>query len=209
MSGFDSGTVQNGVHAQARMFGAVVRGYGPPVPAFGAVGDVYMDVQTRFLYQKRAYSQIDPWGHYLYEVPEPYADTLKWFSTFAPSNDFGMPGDYCLQLGGWANYGLEISLYGPKAAYGWFELGSGPDTVIDPLYQKTALPVGLSDEGDAVAYSTSTQIIVGGLIDEYILAIPTLLDGGTTVPQLGLLSGPVQVSVPLNPLYSATDVHTV
>lgn len=209
MSGFDSGTLQTGVYAQAKLFGSILRGKGPPVPAIGVVGDAYVDVQTNFLYQKRANNQIDPWGHHILKIADAYVNTLKWFSTFPPTNDFGVTGDYCIQLGGWANYGLEPSIYGPKQAYGWPEIGIGPDTQLDPLYAGTVLSAGLTDEGDELLFSNSTQIIVTGLDTEYILAIPTLLGAGAVVPQIGLQAGPVQVPMPLNPMYPATDTHMV
>lgn len=209
MTGFDNGTLQGGIFAQTKQFGSVLRGYGPPVPAAGVTGDLYLDVQTKLLYEKRTSSDLNPWGNYLFAVPDTYADTLKWFSSSPPTNDFGVTGDYCIQWSGYNNYGTEPSLYGPKAAYGWPEIGVGLDTELDPTYAGYALPVGLSGEGDATAFSTSTQIIVVGLLDEYILAMPVPLDGGTPVSQLGLPAGPVQVPMNLNPLYGAANQHVV
>lgn len=209
MTGFDNGTLQGGVFFQAKQFGSVLRGYGPPVPAAGVAGDLYMDVQTKFLYEKRTSNDLNPWGNYLFAVPDAYADTLKWFSAFPPTNNFGVTGDYCIQWAGYSNYGTEPSLYGPKAAYGWSEIGTGPDTEVDPTYAGYTLPAGLSGEGDATAFSSSTQEIVVGLLDEYILAMPVTLSAGTPVSQLGLPAGPVQVPMNLNPLYNAANQHTV
>lgn len=170
---------------------------------------MYLDTQTGFLFEKRDNEAIDPWGHHILTVPAAYVPTLKWFSAFPPTNDVGVPGDYCIAWAGFANYGIEPSLYGPKQTYGWPELGSGPDTIIDPLYAADVLPVGLLDEGTTLAFSTSTQIIVTGLADEYILAIPTLLDADEEVLQIGLASGPTQTPMDINPAYTSIDVHTV
>lgn len=209
MTGFDNGTLQSGVFAQTKQFGSVLRGFGPPVPTAGAVGDAYMDVQTGFFYVKRSNNDVDPWGDYLLQIPVAYQPALKWFSAYAPTNDFGVTGDYCIALAGYANYGTEPSLYGPKAAYGWSEIGEGPSVSIDPVYAGAVLSAGLTDEGAALPFSTSTQLVVIGLLDEYILALPVLDDAGTPVSQLGLPAGPVQVPMPLNPLYTANNEHTV
>lgn len=126
MSGFDNGTLQGGVFAQAKQFGAIMRGFGPPVPEAGVAGDVYIDVQTWFLYAKRARNVADPWGHYLFKVPAAYQTTLKWFTSSVPTDDVGVAGDYCLLWGGFANYGLQPSIFGPKQATSWPENGNGP-----------------------------------------------------------------------------------
>lgn len=120
MSGFDNGTSQGGVFFQTKQFGSIFRGLGPPTPQVGVVGDMYVDTQTFQLFAKRVASgALDPWGHYLYVVPALYQATLKWFSSSAPKNDIGANGDYCLLRGGFANYGLQPSIYGPKAAGVW------------------------------------------------------------------------------------------
>lgn len=100
----------------------MLRGLGPPVPQAGVVGDIYVDTQTFFLYNKRsgdAGGDVDPWGHYLFQLPVTYQATLRWFSAYPPTNDVGSNGDYCLLWGGYPNYGLQPSIFGPKAAGVW------------------------------------------------------------------------------------------
>jgi hypothetical protein len=209
VGGFDNGSSQGGVFFQAKQFGSIIRGLGPPVPQAGVVGDVYIDVQTWQLFNKRATDITDPWGRYLFVVPLAYRTSLKFFSSFAPGNDIGVAGDYCLLWGGWANYGMQPSIYGPKQAAGWPENGEGPSTTIAALGAGTVLPVGLEGEGAPLADSTSTQLIVVGLLDEYILGIPVLAGAGDPVQQLGLQSGPASVAVTINPLYTAEDQHAI
>jgi len=122
MSGFDNGTLQGGIFSQSKQFGAILRGLGPPVPQAGVVGDLYVDGQTFFLYSKRSPDSggdVDPWGHYLFLVPVTYQTRLKWFCAFAPTNDIGIDGDYALLWGGYPNYGLQPSIFGPKTAGAW------------------------------------------------------------------------------------------
>lgn len=209
MSGFDTGTTQGGVFSQAKQFGSILRGFGPPVPQAGVVGDVYVDTQTWFLYNKRSTNNTDPWGHYLFQVPLAYRTALKFFSTSAPGDDIGVPGDYCLLWAGWANYGMQPSIYGPKQATSWPENGNGPDTTIAALGAGTVLPVGLSGEGAAITDSPSTQLTVAGLLDEYIIPIPVPAGAGSPVSQLGLQSGPAAVTVSINAQYTATDEHAI
>ena len=134
MSGFDNGTLQGGIFAQTKQFGAVLRGNGPPSPQAGVVGDLYIDAQTSFMYARRADGKTDPWGHYLYAVPAPYAATLRWFSTVRPSDNVGVNGDYCLIWGGYPNYGMYPSILGPKAAGAWPENPVDVVVVPNPLY---------------------------------------------------------------------------
>lgn len=212
MAGFDNGTLQGGIFFQAKQFGSILRGFGPPVPQAGVVGDLYIDVQTWNLFNKRssdAGGDVDPWGHYLFVVPLAYRSTLKWFNAYPPGNDVGAVGDYCLLWAGWTNYGLQPSIYGPKQAAGWPENGSGGTVPIEAAGAGTVLPVGLLDEGAPLAYSTSTQLIVVGLSDEYILAVPVTAGAGEPVTQQGLQSGPVAVAVTINPLYTAEDEHAI
>lgn len=134
MSGFDNGTIQQGVAAQAKQFGAVLRGTGEPSPTSGVVGDVYIDTQTWFLYVRRTNDKTSPWGNYVFPVAAAYQATLKWFSSSQPSNSVGVDGDYCLLWGGYPNYGLQPSILGPKAAGAW---PANPVTVavaLNPLY---------------------------------------------------------------------------
>jgi hypothetical protein len=209
VSGFDNGTLQGGVFAQAKQSGAILRGFGPPVPQAGVLGDLYIDVQTWFLYEKRANNDVDPWGHYLFQVPLAYRTSLKWFSSAAPANDIGIAGDYCLLWGGWANYGMQPSVYGPKQATGWPENGEGPTVPIAAVGAGTVTPVGLTGEGAALTDSPSTQLIVVGLLDEYVLGVPVTAGAGDLVSQLGLQSGPASITVAINPLYTADDQHVV
>lgn len=205
MSGFDNGTTQGGVFFQAKQFGAISRGYGPPVPEAGVVGDLYIDVQTWRLFNKRDREGLDPWGHYLFVVPTPYRATLKWFSASAPGNDIGQPGDYCLLWAGYANYGMQPSVFGPKQTVTWPENGTGPGTVIAALGAGTVLPVGLVSEGAAINDSNSTQLVVVGLTSEAVLPVPVLAAAGDAVGQAGLQTGPAQISVDINSLYTAED----
>lgn len=209
MSGFENGSLQGGVFFQTKQFGSILRGSGPPVPQAGVVGDLYIDVQTWQLFNKRAGDDTDPWGHYLFVVPATYQSTLKWFSAYAPGNDIGVAGDYCLLWGGYSNYGMQPTIYGPKQNYGWSENGDGLDTSFDPAFSGAALPVGMLDEGAPIARSASTQLIVAGVSEEYILAVPVVTSAGTPVSQLGLQSVPPSVAVTLNTLYTAEDQHAI
>jgi len=137
MSGFDNGTLQGGVFAQAKQFGSVLRGFGPPVPQTGVIGDLYADVQTFQLFTKRsndAGGDVDPWGHYLFVIPATYQTRLKWWSTSPPTNDIGIDGDYCLLWGGFPNYGLQPTIYGPKAAGVWPANPAAVAVTLNPLY---------------------------------------------------------------------------
>lgn len=134
MSGFDNGTVQQGVFAQAKQFGSILFGTGEPVPTAGVVGDVYIDTQTQFLYAKRTNGQTNPWGNYLFAVPVTYQGLLKWFSSARPTNDVGADGDYCLRWAGGANYGLQPNILGPKAAGAWPGASVAVAVALNPLY---------------------------------------------------------------------------
>lgn len=209
MAGFDNGTLQGSVFAQAKQFGAILRGFGPPAPVSGVVGDLYVDTQTWLLYGKSEAQATDPWGGWVFEIPAQYRSGLKWFGASLPSNSVGVDGDYCLLWGGFNNYGVQPSIFGPKVSGCWPESGDGPAVFLDPAYVGYALPVGLSDEGAPVAFSASTQLIAAGLVDEYILAIPVLQVVGVSITELGLQSTPANVVVPINPLYSATETHAI
>ena len=116
MSGFDNGTVQQGVFAQTKQFGPVLLGTGEPVPSAGVVGDVYVDTQTQFLYIKRSNSEVSPWGNYLFAVPVTYSScVLNWFSSAHPTNDLGANGDHLPALPGVP--GIRITGY--KAVHSW------------------------------------------------------------------------------------------
>jgi hypothetical protein len=210
MTGFDNGTLQSGVFFQAKQFGSILRGFGPPVPQAGVVGDLYLDVQTFNLYEKRLNDDTDPWGHFLFVVPTIYQSSLKWFTASQIGDDIGVPGDYALLWAGFGNYGMQPSIFGPKGPNSWPENGNGPGTVMDPAFAGFALPVGLVDEGTPAAFSSSTQLVVVGLSDEFILAIPSPLPiAGSPVLQQGLRGFPVNVAVTLNPLLTAEDGHAI
>ena len=208
MSGFDQGTVQGGVFAQTKQFGSILRGYGPPVPGAGVVGDLYIDVQTWFIYEKRSAEGTDPWGHYLFAVPAQYQSSLNWFSSALPTNSFGANGDYCLLWAGFNNYGLQPSVCGPNANGYWPESGDGPDLLLDPTNAGYTILAGLADEDATLtAFSNSWQLVVDGLDTEYVLSIPVPQSTGTSLLERGLQCAPVVQAVALNPLYTAEDSH--
>lgn len=134
MSGFDNGTLQQGIFAQTKQFGPVLLGTGDPLPSAGVVGDVYIDTQSEFLFVKRSNDGKSPWGNYLFLVPPTYQGALKWFSSAQPTNDLGANGDYCLLWGGYPNYGLQPSILGPKAAGAWPANPTAVAVVLNPTY---------------------------------------------------------------------------
>jgi len=209
VSGFDQGTVQGGIFAQTKQFGSILRGSGPPVPGAGVQGDLYIDVQTWFLYEKRSAEGTDPWGHYLFAVPAQYQSGLNWFSSSLPTNHFGANGDYCLLWGGFNNYGMQPSFCGPNVNGYWPESGDGPDLLLDPAYAGYSLPAGELDEGAPIAFSNSWQLVVAAEDSEYVLSIPVPQTANTPVIQRAEQCAPVVTGVALNPLYSAEDAHAV
>ncbi len=206
---FDNGTLQGGIFAQAKQFGSILRGFGPPVPVAGVVGDLYIDTQTWFLYEKRSAESTDPWGHYLFAVPVQYQSGLNWFSSSLPTNNFGADGDYCLLWAGFNNYGLQPSFCGPNTNGYWPESGDGPDLLLDPADVGYTIPAGLSDEGALVAFSNSWQLVVAGLDIEYVMSIPVPQMTGTSLIERGLQNPPAAVAVALNPLFTAEDEHAI
>jgi hypothetical protein len=134
MSGFDNGTLQGGVSAQVQQLGPILRGAGDPAPQAGVLGGLYIDVQTWNLFAKRTTQGLSPWGHYLFNVPVTYRAQLKWFSSIAPTNDIGVEGDYCLLWGGFANYGMQPSIFGPKVSNTWPNSPVSVSVAINPLY---------------------------------------------------------------------------
>lgn len=211
MGGIDNGSTQGGIFFQAKQFGSILRGNGPPVPQAGVMGDLYIDIQTWNLYSKRSSDVAggtDPWGRYLFVVPVTYQAQLKWFSASVPDDNIGVTGDYCLAWAGFGNYGLQPSIYGPKGANNtWPENGNNPAGT--SIITGGVFPLGLSDEGAQIAYSTSTQLIVAGLVDEYVAATPVANAVGTPVGQIGLQQQPTPVAVTLNTLYTVEDSHTI
>lgn len=134
MSGFDNGTLQQGVFAQTKQFGPVLRGTGEPAPGAGTVGDLYIDTQTWFLYAKRADGKTSPWGNYLFPVPATYQAALKWFASSRPADSVGVDGDYCLIWGTYPNYGTQPSILGPKAAGAWPANPAAVAVNVNPIY---------------------------------------------------------------------------
>lgn len=120
--------------AQAKQFGAILRGTGEPVPSAGVVGDAYLDTQTYFLYVKRSSNLTNSWGNYLFAVEATYQAGLKWFSSSRPSDALGVDGDYCLLWGGYPNYGLQPSILGPKAAGVWPANSVAVAVAVNPIY---------------------------------------------------------------------------
>jgi hypothetical protein len=172
------------------------------------VGDLYIDASAWGLYEKRADNLTDPWGHYLFTVPVAYRTGLKYFSPSAPADQIGAPGDYCLLWGGYANYGLQPSVYGPKQATSWPENGNGGSLSI--LAPGTVTPIGLLAEGPPLAESNSTQLILTGLLNEVIAPVPVLASVGSLVQQIGVAAGPApMIGVVVNPLYTAEDQHAL
>lgn len=134
MSGFDNGTSQQGVFAQTKQFGAVLRGLGEPSPSAGVVGDIYVDTQTWLLYVRRANNKTSPWGNWVFLVPATYRAALNWFGSSRPGNSVGANGDYCLLWGGYPNYGTQPSFLGPKAAGVWPANPVDVAVALNPLY---------------------------------------------------------------------------
>lgn len=192
----------------SKQYGSILRGLGPPVPSAGVLGDLYIDATAWGLYEKRGDSLTDPWGRYLFIVPVAYRTGLKYFGPSAPNDNVGLPGDYCLLWGGYANYGLEPSVYGPKQATSWPENGNGGTLPI--LAPGTITPIGLLAEGAALPESNSTQLILTGLLNEVIAPIPVKASIGDLVQQIGMAAGPAPMAgVAVNPLYTAEDSHSV
>lgn len=134
MSGFDNGTLQSGIAAQTKQFGSILRGLGPPSPSAGVIGDLYVDTQTFFLYERRSNNKTDPWGNYLFLIPPTYQTLLRWFSPSQPLNSVGANGDYCLMWAGYSNYGMQPSILGPKAVGVWPTNPAAVAVDINPLY---------------------------------------------------------------------------
>lgn len=206
MSGFD--TSRPGIVAMAKQHGSVLRGFGPPVPQAGVVGDLYIDVLTWQLFEKRNINGLDDWGHYLFITPPLYRNSLKWFGPSAPANTLGVPGDYFLQWAGYDNYGMQPTIWGPKLWTGWPENGDGPGTVI--AYAMNGIyPLGLADEGPVFADMMLNQLIAAGIFDEYIIPMTVTANPGDPVLQLGTQSSGQLVLVAMNALYTAQDEHAL
>lgn len=204
MSGFS--TSRFGLNSVAKQYGSILRGYGPPVPKAGVVGDLYIDVLTFQLFEKRSDNSLDGWGHYLFTVPSTYRNTLKWFGASRPSNTIGIFGDYFLQWGGYNNYGMQLTIFGPKAVTGWLENGDGSGVIIttDRVDQ-----LGLLNDGSPLPDMMPNQLIAVGLSDEYVIPLSVTANPGEVVAQVGLPNSGQLVITEINPLYTAEDEHAI
>lgn len=119
---------------RSKPFGAVLRGSGPPVESIGEPGDLYIDSVTSQLFAKRGDNLTDPWGHYLFVVPAPYATALRWFCASPPPDAVGRQNDYCLLWGGYPNYGLQPTFYGPRGVSTWPTPPTAVAVTLNPLY---------------------------------------------------------------------------
>lgn len=205
MSGFQTSR-PNSIVAMAKQHGSVLRGYGPPVPQAGVTGDLYADVLTFQLFEKREINGLDPWGHYLFVIPALYRNTLKWFGASAPSNTIGIIGDYFMQWAGYDDYGMMPKIWGPKQWTGWPENGDGPDVIIT---NPGVYPLGLLDEGPVRVDKMPNQLIAVGLLSEYIIPLVVTANPGEPVSQTGVQSSGQLVLVALNALYTAADEHAL
>ena len=206
MSGFD--TSRPGIIAMAKQHGSILRGFGPPVPQAGVVGDIYIDTLTWQLYEKREINGLDDWGHFLWTVPPLYRNSLKWFGPSAPANSLGVPGDYFLQWAGYNNYGMNPNIWGPKMWTGWPENGDGPGTVI-AIGFPDVYPLGLADEGPSLVDRQLNQLIAIGIFDEYVIPFTVTANPGDPILQLGTQGSGSLVMVDINPLYTAEDAHAL
>jgi hypothetical protein len=191
----------------AKQFGPILRGFGPPVPQAGVVGDLYIDNITFQIFEKREINGLDDWGHYLWVLPNTYRTTLKWFGANSPNNEIGVVGDYFLQWAGYPNYGMLPIIWGPKTWTGWPENGDGPGTFV---VGDTVLPIGLVTEGTPLASVQPTRLTAIGLLSEYIIPIPVTDASGDPVLELGLQSsGTLVDTIDINGAYTATDAKVL
>lgn len=206
MSGFC--TSRFGLDNIAKQYGSILRGFGPPVPKAGVLGDLYIDNLTFQLFEKRGVDGLDDWGHYLFVVPSTYRNSLKWFGPSRPSNTIGVPGDYFLQWAGYDNYGMQLSIFGPKLIIGWPENGDGGNGGLI-ITVANVFPLGLVDEGPSLIDKMLTQLIAVGLLDEYIIPLSVTANPGEAVQPIGLPNTGTLVITALNPLYTVEDEHAL
>jgi hypothetical protein len=208
MSGFDTSRVSSGNVFRSKQFGSILRGFGPPVPQAGMDGDLYIDVLSFNLFERRAEDSVDDWGHFLFNVPGLYRTSLKWFGASGPDNSIGVAGDYFLQWAGFPNYGMNPIIWGPKLWTGWPENGDGPGTTIASGMVNVA-QIGLVDEGPDLVDMQLNQLLAEGLLDEYIIPVPVYANPGDPVLQLGLQSSGALVVLTINTMYTAEDEHPI
>lgn len=208
MSGFDTSRPDSSAVFMAKQFGSILRGYGPPVPQAGVVGDLYIDVLAWRIYEKREINGLDDWGHYLFDVPPLYRYGLKWFGPGRPDNAMGVPGDYFMHWAGYDDYGMMPVIWGPKLWEGWPENGDGGITVIAPG-ATGILQLGVLDEGPTKTDLMLNQLIATGILDEHIIPFPITANPGDPINQIGMISGGSLLILSLNYLYTAEDDHEV
>lgn len=208
MSSFS--TARSALENIAKQYGSILRGWGPPVPKAGVIGDLYIDNLTSNLFEKRCTGGLDDWGHFLFVVPPIYTQNLKWFGPGRPDNNVGMFGDYFLQWAGYNNYGMQLTIFGPKLSVGWPENGEGSISGGGPTVTVAGvLPIGLQAEGSMLTDTAPNQLVSEGLVDEYVIPLPVTANPGDTVSQVGLESSGQLVLGTLNPLYTAEDEHAL
>jgi hypothetical protein len=207
MSGFS--TSRSNIDNVAKQYGSILRGYGPPVPKAGVIGDLYIDVMTLHLFEKRSTGRLDDWGHYLFLVPGGYRDTLKWFGPGRPSDSIGIPGDVFLQWAGYDNYGMQLSIFGPKLITGWPENGGSTGNGGLPILDAGIRQLGLLNDGAVLTDMMPSQLIAVGIFEDYIIPLLVTANPGDPVSPIGVPSTGHIVNVTVNPLYTAEDEHAI
>jgi hypothetical protein len=207
MSGFS--TSRCSIDNIAKQYGSILRGYGPPVPKAGVIGDLYIDVLTFNLFEKRCTNSLDDWGHCLFTVPPSYKNTLKWFGSGRPDDKLGLAGDYFMQWAGYDNYGMQLTIFGPKLITGWPENGGDTTTGGPPITTAKVLPLGVSNEGSLLTDLMPNQLIAVGLLDEYFIPLSVTANPGEPVSPIGVPSTGKLVLITFNPLYTAEDEHAL
>jgi hypothetical protein len=211
MSGFST-TRSNiwGIDNISKQYGSILRGWGPPVPKAGVLGDLYIDNLTYQLFEKREVNDRDDWGHYLWVVPSQYRNSMKWFGPSGPANTLGRPGDFFLQWAGYDNYGMQLKIWGPKLVSGWPENGEGPGNTGTPVIAVSDVrSVGLMDSGPDAKDLSGTRLWAVGLMDEYIVPLSVTANPGEPVTPVGVPSTGQLVLLTTNPLYTVEDNHVV
>lgn len=208
MSGFSNS--RTAIDNVTKQYGSILRGYGPPVPKAGVIGDLYIDNFTFQLFEKRSTGGLDDWGHYLFVVPSIYINTLKWFGPSKPTNALGRPGDYYLQWAGYSNYGMQLSIFGPKSIDSWPENGetSGGGTPVITMNEDVH-SLGIVGQGPDMTDVTPDTLIAVGLLADYNIPLTVTADPGEPVPPVGVQNTGQVVTVTINPLYTAEDEHAL
>jgi hypothetical protein len=182
--------------------GAILRGSGPPSPAVGHRGNVYIDVTTWNLYQRRQASGLDPWGFPLFTVPEPYRYSATHYGPGLPASNIGNIGDYYFQWG-CDSAGVFPFVHGPKAPEGW---PGSADGTPRPVAQTNILPIGLLDEGAPIAFPSVVSVLYLGLADELVSGVAAEV---ATVLPIGVSASGFVLDATLNPQAFAEAEHAV